>query len=278
MLKITFDLMDFENVEVVTISDVHIGNPLCDIGALKDTVEYILEEPNDPKMARICILNGDLTESVTRKSVGNIFEMTMTPQLQVATMIEMLKPLAVPTEKYPQGKILSYCGGNHDTDRYKDTGITASESIAVGLGIEDRYSPDGCYSFIRVQRVQDSKKTPMVYTLYNQHMTGGAGTVGGKANRLAKISNGIVADLIVGSHFHTPITFKEDIFLPNEQNRSVTQKTITYLLTNAFLKYGDYSQRMGMKPSTISVPKVYIKQTRERTVKQTRFFKTEVLL
>lgn len=270
--------MDFESVEVVTISDVHIGNPLCDIGALKDTIEYILEEPNDPKMARICVLNGDLTESVTRKSIGNIFEMTMTPQLQVATMIEMLKPLAVPTEKYPQGKILSYCGGNHDTDRYKDTGITASESIAVGLGIEDRYSPDGCFSFIRLQRVQDSKKTPMVYTLYNQHMTGGAGTVGGKANRLAKISNGIVADLIIGSHFHTPITFKEDIFLPNEQNRSVTQKTITYLLTNAFLKYGDYSQRMGMKPSTISVPKVYIRQTRERTIKQTRFFKTEVLL
>ena len=275
MLKIVFDLSQFESVEIVPIADTHIGNVLADIQALHDTISYVMKEPDDPKMARICLLNGDLTESVTRQSVGNIFDMTMTPQLQVATMIEMLKPLSVPSEKYPMGKILSYCGGNHDTDRYKDTGITAAESIACALGLEDRYSPNGCYSFITLKRIQD--KGVCRTSIYNQHMTGGASTVGGKANRIGKISNGVIADVIVGSHVHLPLTYKEDIIVPYPQKAAITQKTVTYVISNAFLKFGDYSQKMGMKPSTITVPRIFIQQGRKGQDSE-RFIYTEVLL
>jgi len=276
MLKILFDLTKFESVEVVPLSDVHIGNELCDIGALKDIIEYIKEEPDDPTMARICILNGDLTESVTRTSLGDPFSQTMSPQLQVATMIEMLKPLTVPTDKYPQGKILSYCGGNHDTGRYKDTGISASETIAVALGLEDRYSPNGCYSFIKLARIHDHKNM-IVYTVYNQHLSGSGISVGAKANRIQRISSGVIADLICGAHFHLPMTFKEDIIIPRESTAKLGQKTITYVISNAFLKFGDYSQRMGMKPSTISVPKIYVKQKRNPKTDK-RYFDTGVLL
>jgi len=275
MLKIVFDLSQFESVEIVPIADTHIGNILCDIQALHDTISYVMKEPTDPKCARICLLNGDLTESVTRQSVGNIFDMTMTPQVQVATMIEMLKPLSVPTEKYPQGKILSYCGGNHDTDRYKDTGITAAESIACALGLEDRYSPNGCYSFIALKRIQDEKGISRV-SIYNQHMTGSAGTVGGKANRIGKISNGIIADVIVGSHVHLPLTYKEDVIIPYEQKAVMRQKTVTYVITNAFLRFGDYSQKMGMKPSTVTVPRIFVKQ--KRGLDSERLIYTEVIL
>jgi len=275
MLKIVFDLSQFESVEIVPIADTHVGNILCDIQALHDTISYVMKEPTDPKCARICLLNGDLTESVTRQSVGNIFDMTMTPQVQVATMIEMLKPLAEPSEKYPQGKILSYCGGNHDTDRYKDTGITAAESIACALGLEDRYSPNGCYSFIALKRIQDEKGISRV-SIYNQHMTGSAGTVGGKANRIGKISNGIIADVIVGSHVHLPLTYKEDVIIPYEQKAVMRQKTVTYVITNAFLRFGDYSQKMGMKPSTVTVPRIFVKQ--KRGLDSERLIYTEVIL
>lgn len=276
MLKIVFDLTQFERVEIVPIADVHIGNILCDIQALHDIISYVAKEPDDPNCARICVLNGDLTESVTRKSVGNIFDMTMTPQIQVATMIEMLKPLSVPSEKYPQGKILSYCGGNHDVDRYKDTGITSAESIAVGLGIEDRYSSDGCYSFIKLRKIQNPEKVS-VCTCYNQHMTGGGSTIGGKANRAARmgLNGGILADVCIGSHVHQPMTFKEDAFVPVLSRTALMQKTITYVITNAFLRYGDYSQRSGMKPSTIAVPKIFISQDR---YKGDRYINVEVLL
>ena len=272
MLKVIFDLTQFESFELLMIADVHIGNVLCDIQTLHETIEYIKKEPDDPKMARICVLNGDLTESVTRQSVGNVFDMTMTPQLQVATMIEMLKPLSVPTDKYPQGKIMTYCGGNHDTDRYKDTGITASESIACALGLEDRYSPNGCYSFVRLKRI-GTEKNKSAYTVYNQHMTGSAGTTGGKANRVGKMSQGILADLYLGSHVHLPLTYKEDIIIPS--GLGLVQKTMTYVISNAFLKFGDYSQKMGMKPATISVPRIIVRQIRRDDIRE---MKTEVIL
>lgn len=281
MHQIEFDLSQFEGVEILPVADCHCGNPLFLDHVLKQTVDYVLQEPSDPKMARICLLNGDLTESVTRHSVGNVFDQTMTPSVQVATMINYLKPLTIQSDKYPKGKILSYCAGNHDGGRYKDTGISASESIAVGLGLEDRYSTDGCYSFIKLSRIY-KKNDFIVPTLYNTHLTGSSGTVGGKANRVlrAGVNGGIIADLIVGSHVHQPLTFKEDIILPSRNATNVlVQKTITYLVTGAMLSYGDYAQRNGMKPSSIVMPRIYIRQGQKQGLTgKERYHYTEVLL
>ena len=279
MLKIKFDLPKSEWVELVPVGDAHIGNPLCDEASFKATIDYIMEEPADPKGARICLLNGDLTESVTRNSKGNVFEMTYTPSVQVAMMIKYLLPLMETSDKYPMGKILSYCAGNHDHGRYADTGISSAETIAVKLGLEDRFSVDGCYSFLRLHRIGASTKNDRegaIFTIYNQHMTGGGSTIGGKANRVGKISNGVIADVIIGSHVHTPLTFKEDIILANTNKLGLEQKTITYLITNAFLRFGDYSQRYGMKPSSVSVPKVLLKQA--RTKDMGRYSYTEVII
>ena len=103
--------------------------------------------------------------------------------------------------------------------------------------------------------------------------------MGGKANRLERISNGVIADLIIGSHIHTAQAFKEDILLPAEQTQALTQKTITYVSTSALLRYGGYAQKMGMKPATITFPKIYIRQKRDKvTGNKNRFFITEVLL
>ena len=274
MLQIEFDLSKFESCELLIISDVHLGNPLCQEHIFNDLVEYIKEEPDDPNMARICLLNGDLTESVTRHSVGNLFEQTMTPSVQVATMIKYLKPLMEKTEKYPQGKILSYCAGNHDGGRYKDTGISAAESIAVGLDLDDRFSFDGCYSFLTLKRHGDGSN--LHTTIYNTHLTGSGISTGAKANKISKIGSAIFASVIVGSHYHSPMTFKEDFIFPSMNGKCyLKQNTVTYILSNAFLNYGDYVQRAGMKPGTIAIPKIYLKQSRSYN---DRYIYTEVLL
>ena len=280
MLEIKFDLTEFEEVEIVPISDVHMGSPLCNEAELKRVIDYVLEEPEDPKCARICLLNGDLTESATKTNRnGNVFEQTMTPSVQVATMIKYLRPLAETSKKYPQGKILSYCAGNHDGDRYKETGISAAESIAVGLHLEDRFSENGCYSYILLNvKGCKTRRDKAIVTLYNQHGSGGGTTVGGKANRLAKL-NGIVADIICTGHTHLPLTFKEDIIVPNTVRMVLKQKTITYLNCSAFLRYGDYAQKNGYRPSTIAMPRLFIRQGRKMTnYVDDRFTYTEVLL
>ena len=280
MLKIKYELPESESAELLIISDVHIGNPLCNEAEFKQFVDYIKEEPDDPKMARICILNGDLTESVTRNSKGNLFDLTMTPSVQVATIIKYLLPLTETSRKYPMGKIISYCAGNHDEGRYKDTGISAAESIAVGLGLEDRFSTDGCYSFINLRQMyQKTNEKFITHTVYNTHLTGGSVTTGAKANRITRVSQGVLADVVIGSHFHSPMTFKEDIIVPQTHECMLTQKTITYVISNAFLRYGDYVQRNGYKPGTIAEPRIYILQAREpKKNRQRRYTYTEVLL
>lgn len=278
MLLVNFDLTEFESVEVVPIADVHCGNPLMNETEFKKIVDYVLEEPADPKMARVCLLNGDLTESVTKNSrVGDIFDQTLSPSVQVAMMIKYLLPLTETSKKYPQGKIMSYCAGNHDYGRFKDTGISASETIAVGLGLQDRYSVDGCYNFIKLKRMSDNSNFCYV-SVYNTHLTGGGSTVGGKANRVTK--QGCLADVIVGSHVHLPMTFKEDLIVPVSYGH-ITQKTITYVITNAFLNYGNYAQRSGFKPATIATPRIFIRQGRDyrnRGRNFERYTYTEVLL
>lgn len=278
MNKISFDMSAFEEVEIIPIGDCHIGSPMCDEQEIKRIVDYIAEEPENPERGRICLLNGDITDSVTTHSKGNVFDMTLSPQAQIAIAVKYFLPLMETSKKYPQGKIISYCSGNHDYGRYNDTGITAAETIAVKLGLEDRFSNDGCYSFINLKRLQHSAGNRTV-TVYNQHMSGSAGTIGGKANRVGKISNGIFADLIIGSHVHSPLTFKEDYILPNCQKHKLQQRTITYVITNAFMRFGDYAQRAGMKPSTIAVPKIIVKQDREQYKGNSqRFFYIEVIL
>ena len=279
MLQINFDLSSFEELEIVTLADVHLGHPLCDEAELKRIIDYIKEEPINEKCGRICLLNGDLTESATKTNRnGNVFEMIYTPSVQVAMMVKYLLPLMETSKKYPQGKILSYCAGNHDGDRYKETGISAAESIAVGLGLQDRFSQTGCYSFIKLSRIGETKDG-CIFTVYNQHMSGASTTAGGRANRINKIGSSIVANLIVGSHVHSPMTFKEDIFIPHyERPHSLMQQTITYVITNSFMKYGDYAEKMGLRPSTISVPRIYLRQFRDGTGTRRRHKIVEVLL
>lgn len=266
MLENVFDLSTCESVELIPIGDVHIGNPLCAESEFAKVVEYIKQEPSDPKCARVCILNGDLTECITKGSLGDVFDgQVYSPQTQIALMTKYLLPLTETSKKYPHGKIVSFCFGNHDHQRqYKESGISVATSIACNLGLEDRSSADGCYSFLKVRSMYCSKRKDNVcYTIYNQHMSGGGSTIGAKANRVNKISNGIIADLIIGSHVHTPMTFKEDVIMPRTNRYMLVQQTITYVITNAFLYYGDYSQRAGMKPATISVPIIYLYQNRE---------------
>lgn len=264
MNSFTFDLPLSEEVEICPLADVHIGNPLCDEEAFKRTIDYILEEPSNPKRARVCILNGDLTESVTKHSKGNVYDMTLSPQTQIAMMVKYLLPLTETSKKYPMGKIVSYCAGNHDFGRYSDTGVTSAQSIAAQLHIEDRFSTDGCYSFISCKRDNHEMKT---LTVYNQHGTGSGATIGSKANRVAKISNGIIADVIICSHLHEPLVFKEEVFMPVK--RSLHLQSITYVMTNSFLRHGDYAERAAMKPASRSVPKI-IWRTERKMIKGVR--------
>lgn len=262
MIENVFDLTSFEEVELIVLSDWHIGNPLCNEELIARTCEYIKQEPSNPKCARVCIMNGDMMETITKNSkVGDVFAgQIYTPQTQLAICKKYLLPLTETSKKYPNGKIVANCFGNHDFQRqYKDSGISCSTSLACGLNIEDRSTSDSCYSFIKLKSIYRTNDK-CVFTIVNTHGTGGGASIGGKANRIEKISNQFLADLVIMGHTHTSFTFKEDMIVPQTNTQTTRLHTTTFVNVSSMLEFGDYGERTGMRPQNINVPRIFLKQ------------------
>lgn len=264
MIENVFDLSSFSEVELIVLSDWHIGHPLCNEELIQRTCEYIKQEPENKNCARVCILNGDMMDTVTRTSkFGDVFNgMTYSPQTQIAICKKYLLPLTETSKKYPKGKIISNAYGNHDHMRqHRDSDISCSTSLACGLGIEDRSTSDGIYTFLKLKSLY-RKDDKMIYTIYNTHGSGGGCSIGAKANRLEKISNQFLADLIIMGHTHTAMTYKEDIVVPQTNTQTTRMHTTTFVNTASMISFGDYGERGGMRPQTVTIPRIYLKQER----------------
>lgn len=264
MIENVFDLSSFTEAEIIVLSDWHIGNPLCNEELIARVCDYISQEPENPKCARLAIMNGDFCECITKSSkVGDIFNgQIYTPETQLAICKKYLLPLTETSKKYPRGKIISNAYGNHDNSRqYKDAGISCSTSLACALGIEDRSTSDGVYTFLKLKGLFRAKDN-CCFTIYNTHGTGGGATIGAKANRIEKVSNQFLADLIILGHTHSALTFKEDIIVPQTNTQTTRLHTTTFVNASSMLEFGNYGERAGMRPQTINIPRIYLKQER----------------
>lgn len=267
MLITEFDLSKFEEVEIVPIADVHLGSPQCNEALLKGVIDYILQEPENPKRARITCLNGDLTNNNSRTTkVANFKDVhdELSPLSQLAIITKYLKPLTKTSKKYPNGKIFSYNPGNHEHFRMaKESDITMATSIACNLGLEDRFDEDGCYTFIKL-KAKWSNRDFIKYTVYNQHMNGGGGKPGGKLNRVVKMKDFCLADLYVGAHVHWPLVTADGYWLPDARTNTMRWVEPNYLITNSYLfSNGGYGERSSMSPVSMKVPRAIVKQDRK---------------
>lgn len=233
---------DIENIEIIPIGDVHIGEELTDERMFKDTIKYILEKPN-----RFVILNGDLMDMALTMSVSDTYGASLQPEEQVKHVARLLKPLV------EQNRILAMGTGNHEDRVYKHTGIDASRYLAYVLGIEERYSSNSFIVHIRVGKSYTSRETNLkkqCYSIFVQHGSGGGRKNGGKLNRLND-SDQIVAncDIYIMGHVHVPIANVMTTFLMDNANGSMHRHNKYYILNNAWQDFGGYGLKFGFSPS-----------------------------
>lgn len=248
-LRINLNDMDskfeaIEDIEIYFVADVHIGDPLCDLKLLKETIKHIQTGEN-----RFCILNGDILNTATKNSVSFDYE-GLSPMEELRLAIDLFKPLA------EAGKILGVTKGNHEKRVSKETSIDVTELMCIELGIKDRYCGTAGYLFLHFGEKEVGRKAPMCYTLYFTHGSGGGTTIGAKANKLTKLSGVIVADVIAMSHLHQKLKTEDAIYVPEYGNKVVKKKEIHYVMNNSFLDYGGYGEEMGLKPTTKSLTKI----------------------
>ena len=69
---------DITNIEVLPLSDLHVGDASFDRECFLRYIRYVEAEPN-----RYILLNGDILNNATKSSVSDIYEETMNPRDQI---------------------------------------------------------------------------------------------------------------------------------------------------------------------------------------------------
>ncbi len=245
MKAIKCDLPYAEVIEIHTLSDLHIGDSLCDFKSVLERIEYIRKTPN-----AYCILDGDLMDTAIASSIGDTYGANLQPMEQLKQCAKIFDPI--------KEKILAVLPGNHENRVYKSDGIDMTEIMCSQLGIASRYSPTTALLFIRFGRNAEHANRRQLYTVYVTHGSGGGRREGGKVNRLADLASIVDADIYILAHTHLPLVFKEAFFRTNAGNSSVALVDKLFVNTAASLNYGGYGDRMGYKPASKQSPVIYL--------------------
>jgi predicted phosphodiesterase len=229
-----------EEIELIPIGDVHVGEEMFDKKMLDNVIKYILDKPN-----RYVVLIGDLMDMALRMSVSDSYGATLSPAKQVEHCAKMFSPI--------KDRILAMTTGNHEFRTYKHTGIDVSRYLALEMGVVDRYSDNSFVLFVKVgesHTSRPSKTKKQVYSIFVQHGSGGGRKNGSKLNRLNDTDEIVAdADLYISGHTHTPIGNIMSTFKTDTQNLTITRHNKHYLLSNSYLSFGGYGLTYGYSPS-----------------------------
>lgn len=88
MKVIKCDLPYFNEIEVHPMSDLHIGDGLCDYKSIQERIEHIKNTPN-----AYCILNGDLMDTAIASSVGDTYGAGLQPMEQMKHCVAIFEPI-----------------------------------------------------------------------------------------------------------------------------------------------------------------------------------------
>lgn len=247
MKAIRCDLPDFEQIEIITFADEHIGDKQSDWKSIQQRIEYVKNTPNC-----FCILNGDLVDAAIANSVGDIYGAELQPMEAMKLCVKLFGDIA--------NKTLCCLPGNHEHRIYKVCGIDIVELMCAQLGIPQKYSDTTALLFIRFGRQSGGGRNgkPFLYTAYVTHGSGGGRKEGGKINRLADLASIVDADIYIHSHTHLPAVFKNGFFRVSGSNSSVAMVEKLFVNTAANLDYGGYGDKAGFKPASKSSPTIYL--------------------
>jgi hypothetical protein len=245
---------DLDHIYLLPLGDFHVGDP-SGLGGTTEEGHYATKKFHrmidwiKEKDEAYTFLMGDLFDSVTKTSLGNVYEQTYNLKTAKEYLHEELKPI--------KHKIIGAISGNHENRIEQAIGDNPVDELAYRLGID--YFPNWCaYLFLGVGESRSGEKKdrrrPIVYTMFLHHMTGGGRTKGGKLNRVAILKDMVLADIYCGAHVHLKGAFKGKYLYPDSNNYKVREQQQTYVATGSFMGYAGYSIRGQYdKPSTGAV-------------------------
>lgn len=224
--------------QLMVLGDMHIGDELCDLDLIKQTIDYIKNTKHC-----YCILNGDLINNALKTSKSDSYKEQMTIEEEQDLLIDLLMPI--------KNKILVMASGNHEYRTSLLAGINPLKAVAIALGIRDKLVEHSYVLNIEFGSAFGIANKGNKYLVYGIHGGNGGGRrAGATANALQDMA--LVRpdmDLYIHSHTHTVINYTDMIFLYDRKLCKTKEHQRTYYNANAFLKYGGYAEQKGYKPS-----------------------------
>ena len=250
MKVIKHKLGDFKQIQILPLADLHIGDIHSDGKKITEWLTYIRENENC-----FCILNGDLMDTATRSSIGDVYSQAYNPMLQLEQCVRIFEPI--------KDKILAVLPGNHENRIWKADGIDTTAMMCSQLGIEDRYSSASAIIFVTFGR-QNGKRDyyPMTYSIYCVHGSGGGRLPGSKVSRVVALADIIDADVFVHSHSHMPAVVKNSYYRTFAPRRSIELIDRLFINTSSSLEYGGYGEVQSYRPNSLDTPLILLDGTK----------------
>jgi len=233
---------EFKELELYALSDLHIGDPLCDVTAFRKFVKFVLAQEN-----RYVIVNGDMANNAIKTSVSNIYNETIPPNEQRKWLVKELSPI--------KDRILCYVEGNHERRSKKDVDLSIAEWIADALGV--RYYENFACLKIRFGKMATSKNGvhcgsggPCAYIVFVTHGSSGGSLLGSALNKGERFISRIDGcDLLVLGHSHKKAAGKIGSLVCDKNNNQIHEVEKGIIVSSHWAAFGGYASRMMMPPS-----------------------------
>lgn len=244
----------FDNIEIHTFSDLHIGDVHCDMKRINERLAYVKDKEN-----AFVILNGDIMNNATKTSVSDCYAEDIPPMEQLERFVSLFEPV--------KDKILAVTSGNHENRTYNKEGIDLTFVACNQLNILDKYSKTGALVFVKFgkgTKHENNRVSRQLYTIYCTHGSGGGRKEGAKAIRLADMATVVDADIYLMGHTHMPLIMKQGFYRVDRLNCTANKVDKLFVNTSAMLDYGGYGEAFQFKPSSKDCPVIYLGGTRRQ--------------
>jgi len=233
---------DFKDLELYALSDLHIGDPLCDVTAFRKFIKFIMAQEN-----RYVVVNGDMANNAIKSSVSNIYNETCSPNEQRKWLIKELFAI--------KDRILCYVEGNHERRSKKDVDLSIAECVADGLGV--RYYENFAalkISFGHKIELANGKhngnQKPCTYVVFVTHGSSGGSLLGSALNKGERFISRIEGcDLLVLGHSHKKAAGKIGSLVMDPQNNQIREIEKGIIVSSHWAAFGGYAARGMMPPS-----------------------------
>ena len=247
MKCIKHSLGNFDQLQILPLADLHLGDIHSDGKKINEWLTYIKDTPNC-----YTILNGDLMNTAIKTSVSDTYLETLTPMEQLKQCVKLFEPI--------KDKILLVTQGNHEVRIAKQDSIDITELMCTQLGIADRYSPASALLFVQVgDKGAHCGHWPVQYTIFCNHGSGAGGRLeGGKVNRLVQLANIIDADIYIHSHTHVPAIVRNSYYRVDRRRFAILKVDRLFVNTSSSVEYGSYGEFYAYKPNSLETPLIIL--------------------